>query len=361
MDAPDPRMWSRGSPSSVPTPPLDQKVIDALQCIADTPVTVLHQANPKLLHAAQAQVSLANHVDPIPQVLATFNPLPPGPFALIVITPPWARRGVNLSENAAKRSLTIHDLIQLDPVSSMAPDSVLGIWGSGIRMPDAYLLGATWGLSFAGVMFVQVSLDSKTHIPILKSGVFTKSNADFLLMFTRGNPSFTVSDKTHSQIIFSQVDDNNHETVATAADIGAMLSPQVQTRRGPRRQYRSATGILFHPGASSKTHHPLADDFMDCIFRGMPKCQVFTDQIRDGWIGYGPEAEAGDDDIVSMIQRDRRSQEHYQSLQKSRRSKSKRKRLTHTAIDDDDSVSSIIKLCTTPGPKPKRKRPLCAE
>jgi N6-adenosine-specific RNA methylase IME4 len=341
---------------SAPKP--DKKVLQALECIANTPVSVLQQAKTELLESARSQVSLAAHVDPIPKTLAKFKPLPPGPFALMVIRPRWSRRGVALSKTSAKRTLTIHDLVQLDPVSSMAPDAVLAICAPAHRIPDAYLFGDIWGLSFVGVMFVEVSLDSKTHVPILKSGVFTKSNADFLLMFTRGNPSFTVADKTHSQIIFSHVDEEGQEVPATAADVGNVLTPSVPTRKGPRKQYRSATGILFHPGATNKPCHPIADDFMDAIFRNIPKCQVFTDELRDGWFGYGKEAETGEEDLVTLMRQAKESEKKYNEMRKSRRSKSKRKRLGHTAINDEDSVPSIIRYRTTPGPKPKRPKPL---
>ena len=135
-------MWSRGPASRESVPQPDQSVLDALKCIANTPVSVLRQAKQDLLEDAQTQVSLAAHVDPIPKSLAKFQPLPPGPFALIVITPSWSRRGVKLSKTSAKRSLSIHDLVQLNPVQSMAPDAVLGIWASGIRTQDAYMLGS---------------------------------------------------------------------------------------------------------------------------------------------------------------------------------------------------------------------------
>ena len=347
-------MWSRPSPSSMPETNIDQKVVDAMRLLSETPVSVLKKANTKLLESTYAHVALASHDDPIPEAIAKFEPLPPGPFAVIVMAPPWAKRGRSLTKTTLPKHLSIHDLVHLNPVQSMATDAVLCVWASDLRVPDAYLLGAVWGLTFAGIMFVNVTIDTKTHVPILKTGVFTKSSADFMLVFTRGNPHFTISDNTLSQIIFAR--DTDPTDIASVADLGETLTMQESTRTGPQTRYRAASGILFHPSSEGKNCHPIADDFMDRIFRNMPKLQVFAEKPRDGWVGYGTPVAEGQHDLVDLIRQSEKANATYHTKRQERQSKRKRKRLGHTSIDEDDSVPMQIRYRTRPGPKPKKKK-----
>lgn len=345
-------MWSRPKRPSTTDGQPDEQVKDAMRLLSKTPVSVVQKVDKRLLKQTYAHLALASHPDPIPNSLAEFKPLPQGPFALIVITPRWAKRGRQLTKTTVDKRLTIHDLIQLNPVSSLAEDAVLCIWACDLRVPDAYLLGAVWGLEFCGIMFVNISVDTKTHFPILNSGVFTKSNADFMLVFTRGNPQFTVSDNTLSQIIFSKDED----TDLSVADIGEVLTTQQTTRNGPQRKYRAASGILFHPSNEGKNHFPIADNLMDQIFRNMPKMHIFSKKPRQGWVGYGNPVETGSEDLVDLILQSRKAEKSYKESRQERQSKRKRKRKSHTKIDDEESVPTQIRYRTTPGPKPKRRK-----
>lgn len=349
-------MWARTTNKNASASAPSKALTDALNLVSETPVSVLRSVDPKVLNKANNLMGLAAHADPIPKAMATFKPLPPGPFSVVVMMPPWARRGRQLTPAAKDKTLTIHDLVHLNPVKSMTQDAVLCIWASDLRIPDAYQLGSVWGLDYAGIMFVNITIDDRTKMPILKTGVFTQSSADFMLVFTRGNPNFTVSDNMLSQIIFSKVSDPDDP--ATVSDIDQALSLRVPTRCGPQTRYRSVSGILFHPESAGKKQHPIADDMLDQMFRDMPKLRVFSDKTRDGWFGYGTPVKEGEQDLVALIRQAKKSHSAYQTKRNERKNTRKRKRMPHTDFDQEDSVEAIIKYRTTPGPKPKRKKPI---
>ena len=349
-------MWSRSNSKNASVPAPSEALAAALKLVSETPVSVLRTVETKVLKQANNLLGLATHTDPIPKSMATFKPLPPGPFSVVVMMPPWAKRGRKLTPAAKNKTLTIHDLVHLNPVQSMMPDAVLCVWASGLRVPDAYQLGSVWGLDYAGIMFVNITIDERTKMPILKSGVFTQSSAEFMLVFTRGNPSFTVSDNMLSQIIFSKVTDPDEP--ATVSDIDQALSLEVPTRCGPQIRYRAVSGILFHPDSSGKTQHPVADGMMDQMFRDMPKLRVFADEPRPGWFGYGNPVKQGTQDLVGLIRQAQKTRNAYHTKRNERKDARKRKRKPHTDLDKEDSVEAIIKYRTTPGPKPKRKKPI---
>jgi N6-adenosine-specific RNA methylase IME4 len=348
-------MWSRSNNKNASVPPPSDALIDALKLVSDTPVSVLRTVETKVLNNANNVLGLAAHADPIPKSMATFKPLPPGPFSVVVMMPPWAKRGRKLTPAAKNKTLTIHDLVHLNPVQSMMPDAVLCVWACDLRIPDAYQLGSIWGLDYAGIMFVNITIDERTKMPILKSGVFTQTSAEFMLVFTRGNPGFTVSDNMLSQIIFSKVTDPDES--ATVSDIDQALSIEVPTRCGPQTRYRAMSGILFHPQSTGK-QHPIADDMMDQMFRNMPKLRVFADKARPGWFGYGNPVKEGTQDLVALIRQAQKTRNAYHTKRNERKDTRKRKRKPHTELDQEDSVEAIIKYRTTPGPKPKRKKPI---
>ena len=113
-------------------------------------------------------------------------PFPRGPFDVIYADPPWHYErdivGASLTpQNAADvyDTMKTPDIAALPVADIAADDSLLFLWTTGLRMPDALEVGTAWGFKYITVAFVWEKM-----APIL--GSYTMSSCEFCLVFKRG-------------------------------------------------------------------------------------------------------------------------------------------------------------------------------
>ena len=120
---------------------------------------------------------------------ALFPPLPPGPFDIIYVDPPWDYRGQlqhagegSQDTGGAIRhypTVTLDDLKSLNVSGICAQDCLLFMWATNPHLDQAIDLGKAWGFAWATVAFVW----DKVRV---NPGFYTMSQCELCLVFKRG-------------------------------------------------------------------------------------------------------------------------------------------------------------------------------
>lgn len=114
--------------------------------------------------------------------MTLFNDLPPGPFACLVLDPPW-RYGDNLpgpGRGSAKHygTLSVVELRQLPVPDLAAPDAHLWIWTTNAFLAEGLDLMAGWG-------FKQKTMLTWCK-PQIGMGRYLRNNTEHCLLGVRG-------------------------------------------------------------------------------------------------------------------------------------------------------------------------------
>ena len=114
--------------------------------------------------------------------------LPAGPFSAIACDPPWHFSTYDGKRSVAARTaedpyptMTLDDLKALPVASVAAKDCALFMWIVDAHLVEALALGKAWGFAFKTIAFIW----DKGEIGM---GYWTRKEAEFCLLFTRGSP-----------------------------------------------------------------------------------------------------------------------------------------------------------------------------
>ena len=92
------------------------------------------------------------------------------------------------------------------PVASIAePRSILFMWATSPKLPLALSVIEAWGFTFKSVAFVWVKTNKISHSHFTGMGFYTRQNAEFVLLATRGSPSLHRKNKSIHQIVEAPV------------------------------------------------------------------------------------------------------------------------------------------------------------
>lgn len=124
------------------------------------------------------------------------NPLPQGPFGVILSDPPWRFRTWN-EENQEKSASKHYDLMNLSDIKSLpvqsvaAPDCLLMMWAVQPMLDQALEVMSAWGFKYktAGAWAKQSSTGNKWAFG---TGYLLRCSAEFFLVGARGNPKSAV-------------------------------------------------------------------------------------------------------------------------------------------------------------------------
>lgn len=114
-------------------------------------------------------------------------------FNIIYSDPPWSfdtysDKGKGRSPEQHYSVMTIADICAL-PVSDIAAkDSILFMWATYPRLPEAFEVIRAWGFSFRTVAFTWVKLNPCGIGFALGLGFWTRANPELCLLATRGKP-----------------------------------------------------------------------------------------------------------------------------------------------------------------------------
>ena len=113
-----------------------------------------------------------------------------GKYQIIYADPPWSYRSGKVQGAAQNHYPTMSDeqLYQL-PVSTLAADtSVLFLWCTFPKLPEALNLIKAWGFTFKTVAFVWLKQNKSGKGFFLGLGWWTRSNAEICLLAVKGKP-----------------------------------------------------------------------------------------------------------------------------------------------------------------------------
>lgn len=116
-------------------------------------------------------------------------------YDIIYADPPWA---YNARNNTATRfgggAMRHYETMSTEEICAMgeevksisSPDSLLFLWSTAPKLPDALRVMESWGFKFATVGFVWIKMTQMWTI-FAGPGNYTASNAEFVLIGRRGS------------------------------------------------------------------------------------------------------------------------------------------------------------------------------
>lgn len=130
----------------------------------------------------------------------------PGKYSILYADPPWRYQQKSVNGAAEKHYSTMQDEdIYLLPVKELAAEnSVLFLWATFPKLPEALRTIKAWGFQYKTVAFVWIKQNRKAKSWFWGLGFWTRGNAEICLLAVRGHPH-RVSAKVH-QLIVSPVE-----------------------------------------------------------------------------------------------------------------------------------------------------------
>jgi N6-adenosine-specific RNA methylase IME4 len=121
------------------------------------------------------------------------QPLPTGPFHVIVVDPPWPyamrRPTINDSRGYPEYSGMSLEEINALPVSDLAADdALLWLWTTNAFLPDAFQVIQSWGFQYRAAL-----VWGKNHIGL---GDWLRVQTEHCLMASRGRPLVTLGNQS---------------------------------------------------------------------------------------------------------------------------------------------------------------------
>jgi N6-adenosine-specific RNA methylase IME4 len=135
-------------------------------------------------------------------------PLPPGPYDIVYIDPPWYYYGSPIKDAAAGKHyplMSVDELAKVDVRKILSRNSAIFMWATCPRLDFALALIHAWELTYRGVAYVWVKTNRQGKI-ISGQGVpptFTKPTTELVLAATTkptGRP-FPIRDLAQPQVI----------------------------------------------------------------------------------------------------------------------------------------------------------------
>lgn len=147
-------------------------------------------------------------------------------YNIIYADPPWQYR-VWKKKEAGRTAQSHYPTMDIPAISSLpisnlaAPDCSLFLWVTFPLLFESYQLLQTWGFEYKTVAFVWVKLNRKSDSLFWGMGHWTRANAEFCLLATRGNPK-RQSASVH-QVILSHIQEHSRKPAETRERIVQLM------------------------------------------------------------------------------------------------------------------------------------------
>jgi N6-adenosine-specific RNA methylase IME4 len=119
-------------------------------------------------------------------------------FSIIYADPPWQYHNGGNGRAVAHYSLmSTSEICQLPVQNLAAKNCALFLWCTGPCLPDALQVIGAWGFQFKSVAFTWVKPNRKSKGWALGTGYWTRANAEFCLLATKGHPAVQKHNVSH--------------------------------------------------------------------------------------------------------------------------------------------------------------------
>lgn len=202
-------------------------------------------------------------------------PIPPGPFGLALVDPPWAFRTFNGRRRTPTQkrfreaedhypTMSVAEMAALPVGDAMAKDAAIAMWVVGSHCDAALELGQAWGFRFATDLFywLKQKLVAADQIdlftgdippPRMSMGYYTRKQLEPCWLFTRGR-GLKVRAHDVRQLI---------------------IAPSTGHSRKPPEQYAR----------------------LERLFGDVPRIELFARSRRAGWDAWGNEVGKFEDSV----------------------------------------------------------------
>jgi N6-adenosine-specific RNA methylase IME4 len=130
-------------------------------------------------------------------------------YELIYADPPWefkvwSQKGRGRSADSHYETMPLDRLKALPVAAICAKDCVLLLWATAPGLSVALELGVAWGFAYKRVAFVWIKKNRNNDRFFTGLGYYTRSNAEWVLLFTKGKPLARVR-KDVGQVVIAKV------------------------------------------------------------------------------------------------------------------------------------------------------------
>lgn len=133
-------------------------------------------------------------------------------YGIIYADPPWAykvysKKGMGRSAESHYPTMSLDDIKNL-PVSDIADkDCALFMWTTIPMLKDCFEVLSAWGFVFKTIAFVWIKQNRKSDSLFWGMGYWTRANAEFCILATKGSPKRVAKD-VH-QVIISHIEEHS--------------------------------------------------------------------------------------------------------------------------------------------------------
>lgn len=136
----------------------------------------------------------------------------PKKYGIIYADPPWAfkvysQKGMGRSAETHYPTMSLEAIKNL-PVSDIADkDCALFMWTTIPMLKDCFEVLSAWGFIFKTIAFVWIKQNRKSDSLFWGMGYWTRANAEFCILATKGSPKRVAKD-VH-QVIISHIEEHS--------------------------------------------------------------------------------------------------------------------------------------------------------
>lgn len=176
-------------------------------------------------------------------------------YSIILADPPWefrtrSEKGKGRSPDRHYPTMSTEAICALGVAGIAASNSLLFLWATYPRLPDALQVISAWGFIYKSVAFTWVKLNPSGVGFHLGAGYWTRQNPELCLLATRGNP---------------------------------------------KRVNKGVRNLIVSPRGRHSEKPPEIRDHIVQLIGDLPRIELFARQRVSGWSIWGNEAPGGSD------------------------------------------------------------------
>ena len=222
--------------------------------------------------------------------MTTFAPLPEGEYPVILADPPWAYANFDSKNNGAAsdhyQCISAAEISCL-PVASIANrDSLLFLWATGPKLPQALQVIEAWGFDFVGIAFDWL----KTYREPFQIDVRTRESFNALRSMTTSPAAEAALERPNRVKTAWVIPGNMYCGLGFRTRQANELC--LLGRRGKGLPKKSSS-VLSPVVAQRRKHSQKPEEVYDRIEALVdgPYLELFARQSRPGWTAWGDHVE----------------------------------------------------------------------